>query len=199
MLTDQGLLPVESETRPDTKAPAGIVVGQNPEFDAVVKSGRRVYLTISGGELQVVVPPLRGRSIRDARFALERNGLRLGATDYTPSDAYPEGTIIGQSVQPGMRVSKGTSVRIVVSQGRVNQEFTVPDFTGKTVAEVERMITRLGFTLGNITYQSSFELIPNTVVDQFPRAGESVSQGQAIDLFVVKAGKPREEIQLPNR
>jgi serine/threonine-protein kinase len=121
----------------------------------------------------------------------------MGDVEYSASDAYPEGTIIGQSVQPGLKVSKGSGVRIVVSRGKDLQQTTVPDFTGKTLNEAERMIAQQGLKLGNITYQASFDLIPNTVVDQFPRAAESVPKGQAIDLFVIKAGKPKEEIQQP--
>jgi serine/threonine-protein kinase len=197
VLQDQNLVPIEAETRPDPRAPARTVVGQNPDFDAVVKNGRRIYLSISGGESQVIVPALRGRSVRDAKFTLERSGLRMGDVEYSASDAYPEGTIIGQSVQPGLKVSKGSGVRIVVSRGKDLQQTTVPDFTGKTLNEAERMIAQQGLKLGNITYQASFDLIPNTVVDQFPRAAESVPKGQAIDLFVIKAGKPKEEIQQP--
>jgi serine/threonine-protein kinase len=197
VLQSQDLVPVEAETRPDPRAPAGTVVGQNPEPDAVVKNGRRVYLTISGGESQVLVPALRGRSVRDAKFTLERTGLRLGDVQYSASDAYPEGTIIDQSVQAGLKVTKGVYIRVVVSRGKELQQTTVPDFTGKTLAEVERMIIQQGLKLGNITYQASFDLIPNTVVDQFPRGGDSVPKGQAIDLFVIKAGKPREEIEHP--
>jgi serine/threonine-protein kinase len=197
VLQDQNLVPVEAETRPDPRAPAGTVVGQNPDVDAVVKNGRRVYLSISGGESQVVVPGLRGRSVRDAKFTLERSGLRMGDVEYTASDAYPEGTIIDQSVQPGLKLSKGAAVKIVISRGKELQQTTVPDFTGKTLSEVERIIAQQGLKLGNITYQASFDLIPNTVVDQFPRAAESVPKGQAIDLFVIKAGKPKEEIQHP--
>lgn len=198
-LVDRGLIPIESETRPDPTAPAGTVVGQNPDADAVVKDGRHVYLTVSGGEIQVVVPGLRGRSVREAKFTLERSGLRMGDLEYATSDAYPAGTIIDQSVQQGMKVSKGATVKIVVSQGKALQQITVPDLTGKTLKEVERIITQQGLTLGNITYQASFDLIPNTVVDQFPRAGDAVPQGQAIDLFVIKAGRPQEEIQVPHK
>ena len=198
-LIDRGLLPIESETRPDPTAPAGTVVGQNPDADAVVKDGRHIYLTVSGGEIEVMVPALRGRSVREAKFTLERSGLRMGDVEYATSDAYPAGTIVDQSVQPGMKVSKGAVVKIVVSQGKALQQITVPDFTGKTLKEVERIIAQQGLKLGNITYQASFDLIPNTVVDQFPRAGDSVPQGQAIDLFVIKAGKPQEEIQAPNK
>lgn len=198
-LQDSGFVPIESDTRPDAQAPVGTVVGQNPDAGAVVKNGRRVYLTISGGEVQVIMPALRGRSVRDAKFTLERSGLRIGDVEYTASEAYPENTIVDQSIQPSMKVPKGTDVRVVVSRGRELQEMTVLDFTGKTLTEAQRLIGRQGLKLGNITYQASFDLVPNTVVDQFPRGGESVQAGQAVDLFVVKAGKPKEEIQLPKK
>ena len=198
-LDSAGLHPVEAETRPDPRAPQGTVVSQNPQPDAVVKQGRRIYLTISGGEALVNVPPLRGRSTRDAKFTLERSGLRLGRVGYATSEQYPENTIVEQSVPAGSKVAKGSAVNIVVSRGRVLQQITVPDFLGKTLSEAERLIVHQGLKLGNITYQASFDLIPNTVVDQFPRPGDQVPEGQAIDLFVVKSGRPKEEIESPNK
>jgi len=198
-LDSAGLQPIEAETRPDPRAPQGTVVSQNPQPDAVVKQGRRIYLTISGGEALVNVPPLRGRSMRDARFTLERNGLRLGTVGYATSEQYPENTIVEQSIASGKRVTKGSSVNIVVSRGRMLQQIAVPDFLGKTLTEAERMIVQQGLKLGNITYQASFDLIPNTIVDQFPRPGDQVPEGQAIDLFVVKSGKPKEEIESPKK
>jgi len=63
----------------------------------MVKHGRRVYLTLSGGEVMAIVPQLRGRSMRDAKFALERYGLQLGSISFEPSTLYPENTIVAQS------------------------------------------------------------------------------------------------------
>ena len=199
ILDSIGLQAVEADTRPDPREPVGTVVAQNPQPDAIVKFGRRVYLTISGWEKVVSVPQLRGRSIRDARFALERSGLKLGAIEYVTSDTYPENTIVEQSVLAEKEVPKGTRVGITISRGRRLQETTVPELIGKSVAESEKLLAQRGLKVGNITYQTSFDLIPNTVVDQFPRPGESVQDGQAIDLFVVKIGKPKEEIQLPRK
>jgi serine/threonine-protein kinase len=73
----------------------------------------------------------------------------------------------------------------------------VPNTVGKTVSEAERILTSAGLKPGNVTYRQSYELIPNTVVEQFPRAGETAQAGQNVDLFVIKAGKPTEEIQVP--
>lgn len=192
-----GMEPVVADTKPDPKAPTGTVTMQNPQGEAVVKHGRRVYLTVSGGEVLVGVPSLRGRSTRDSRFALERSGLVLGDVDYATSDTYPENTIMQQSISAGAKVSKGTAVSVVVSRGRVEQDIVVPELIGKTISEAEKQLLVKGLKVGNITYQSSFDLLPNTVVDQFPRGGEFVPAGQAVDLFVVKVGRPQEEITNP--
>ena len=197
MVDSAGLEPVDSDTRPDRQAPIGTVLAQNPEPGAQVKQGRRVYLSISGGELLVSVPTLRGLSTRDAKFTLERNGLQLGAIKYATSESYFKNTIVDQTVQPGTEVPVGSKIGIIVSRGRMIEQIPVPDLIGKTVAEVEKLLAREGLRVGNITYQTSFELLPNTVIDQFPRAGESVQGGQAIDLFVVRIVSPKEKIQLP--
>lgn len=197
-LEGAGLQAVEADTRPDPDHPPGTVTYQNPPAQALVKHGRRVYLTVSGGEAMAVVPQLRGRSMRDAKFALERNGLQLGSISFEPSTVYPENTIVAQSLGADSRIARGSRVNITVSSGGVaTGGVIVPNIVGKTVNEAEKILQGLGLNVGNITYQLSYELIPNTVVEQFPRAGESVTAGQKIDLFVVKVGRPTEEIQVP--
>ncbi len=197
MIDGSGLQTIQAETRPDPDHPSGTVINQNPQAGAVVKHGRRVYLTISGGEAQVLVPSLRGRSTRDAKFALERYGLKLGGINYATSGNFPENTIIEQSIAAESRVSRGTVVNITVSRGQEMHQIQVPQLVGKSTTEAEKLLLSARLKVGNISFQPSFDLLPNTVVDQFPRSGEMVNEGQAVDLFIVKAGKPAEEIQAP--
>lgn len=198
-LEGAGLRVVLGETRPDPAFAPGLIIQQIPAAQAVVKEGRRVYVTLSGGELKVPVPSLRGRSLRDARFALERFGLKLGSVSYDTSDTFPENTIIYQSASADTRVSKGSAVNIVVSRGRVLTHALVPLLVGKTLGEAQQLLSDVGLKVGNITYQQSFELVPNTVVDQYPRQGEPALAGQTVDLFVVTAGKPAEEFEAPSQ
>ena len=197
MLDSLGLQAVEAGSRPDPKVAAGLVVLQNPPGGAVVKVGRRVYLTLSGGEVLVAVPRLRGLSARDSRFTLERSGLLLGTMDYDTSNVFPENTIISQSLPPGSRVARGTGIGVVVSRGRTAQEVLVPELTGRTLTEAQKILAEKGLGVGTLTYQPSFELLPNTVVDQYPRGGSMLAAGGSVDLFIVRAGKPKEEIQRP--
>ncbi len=187
----------EGEVRPDLHFLKGTVISQVPFAGTKVRPGRRVYLSISGGEPVAEVPSLKGRSLRDAAFALDRSGLALGGTSYAPSDEFPPNTIIEQGVSPGSTIRKGSAVSVVVSQGKETDRIAVPSVVGRILQEAEKLLVRHGLKVGNITDQESLELLPSTVLDQYPRGGELVSLGQPIDLFVVRSGgkKPKETLE----
>lgn len=194
LLDSLGLEGRKGEVRMDREHAEGIVIIQNPPESSRVKHGRRVYLTLSGGELKVSVPNLKGRTIRDAKFALEREGLKLGAIEYQSSDEYPANTIIAQRVAANASVKRDGYVSVVVSLGRTTEKVPVPDLTNRTLQEAEKILASLGLRVGNTTYVPSPDLLPNTIVQQFPLAGELVEGGQAVDLFVVEAGAINKEV-----
>ncbi len=192
-LEEIGLVGIQGEVILDNQFPVGTVVTQNPRPNSVVKYGRHVYLTVCGGEVLVSVPSLRGRSLRDARFALERNGIVLGEVHYAASDSLPANTVMGQTLAPGARVKKGATIDVVVSVGHGVLAFEVPDLTGKSLGEAERILARMGLKIGTVTYQINPELLPNTIVDQFPLPGSPADSTRRVDLFVVKAGRIQDE------
>lgn len=196
VLTEHGLVGKHFETRQDKQYPVGTVAQQNPLPGAEVKYGRGIYLTISGGEPKVVVPSLRGRSLRDATLALEGVGLLLGKTEYQVSMDFPENTVMDQGIAEGTRVSLGTAVPVIVSQGKSADRIPVPNVVKKSLAEAQKIILQSKLTIGNITYQAIPDLLPNTVIEQFPRPGTFVTIGQAVDLFV--AQKPEKKTVLEN-
>jgi beta-lactam-binding protein with PASTA domain len=48
------------------------------------------------------------------------------------------------------------------------------------------VLTDTGFRTGKITYQINLDLLPNTILDQYPHAGELMQMGAAIDLIVAQ-------------
>jgi beta-lactam-binding protein with PASTA domain len=193
ILDSAGLEARKGDVRLDREHPAGTVITQNPLPGHKVKRGRRVYLTVSGGELTATVPNVRGRTLRDARFALEREGLKIGEPDYQPSDEFPTNTVMDQTIAAGSKVRRDTEVGVVISQGPASDQVSVPDLNGKNLAEAQRIILASRLRVGNISYLPSAELLPNTVMEQYPRAGERVGSGQAIDLFVVQGGERKKD------
>lgn len=169
----------------ESKLPPNTVLAQNPEESTVVKHGRRVYLIVSGGVEKANVPDLHGHTEREAQFMLERAGFRLGNVSSDTSGDFPPNVVLSQSISPNTMVSIGTTVSMVVSAGTPNAgQISVPDFVGKPLAEAQKEIIIAGLVLGKISFQASAKLVPNTVLEQYPRAGEIMSKGDRVDLFV---------------
>lgn len=181
-----GLDPKEAEYKTDKRYAIGTIILQIPAAESEVKYGRGVYLTISGGEELVEVPNLKGKSIREATFNLERRGLKLGNISYEPSEEIFANTIIRQTPTLSTKVKGGIYIDVVVSQGQTANTKQMPDVSMKTLTEAEKVIVNAGFKIGKITYQINLDLLPNTVLEQYPRAGELVQPGQAIDLIIAQ-------------
>lgn len=179
--------PRRGEIRQDNSYPIGYVILQNPASEQTVKNGRRIYLTISGGEQEAIVPSLRGRSIRDAKFALDRVGLRQGALQYQTSHELPEGTIISQDIPAGNKIKHNSFISFIVSAGESIDSIFIPSLIGKTYTEAMKILKEKGLRTGNVTYQFNEELVPNTVIDQLPRENEIVTTQKEVDLFLSQA------------
>jgi serine/threonine-protein kinase len=188
ILEDHNLNPMISDTTFNESFPKGTVVLQNPEQGSTVKVGRRIYLFISGGEPIISVPLVKGKSVRDAKFALERLGLKLGSVEQIPSNT-PKNMIFDQEYAEGTPIKKGQAVGVSVSSGIEIGEISVPDLIGKSLAEAEKIIADSSLKIGKLNYQISFSLLPNTVIDQYPSKGTKLNPGDVIDLFLTKGGE----------
>ncbi len=194
LLKNADLQPVISDTTFDQKYPKGTIILQKPENGKIVKEGRNIYLFISGGEPTVVVPLLKGKSINEAKFTLERIGLKLGGITENVSN-HPKNMIFDQQYAEGTPLKKGAEVGITISVGQGESgEIFVPDLIGKSVTEAERILADSTLKVGKINYQRSFSLLPNTILDQYPSKGNKVNRGDAIDLFVTKSAEQQQEI-----
>jgi len=197
-LDSLGLKPIEAEHRMDKRFKVGLVIAQVPQPNAEVKFGRGVYLTISSGEEQLEVPNLRGKSMREAIFTIERHGLKVGAITYETSEEFFPNTVIRQNPHPNFMAKIGSNVDIVISLGSSSGTAIVPDLAMKTLMEAEKLLNSSGFKLGKINYQSSKEYLPNTIIAQDPQSGEIVKIGTAIDLTIAQKEEKEDQSEKQN-
>lgn len=188
VLEDHELNPILSDTTYNESLPKGTIVLQRPEQGEIVKVGRRVYLFVSGGEPIISVPFLKGKSVRDAKFALERVGLKLGNVEQVPSNS-PKNMIFDQEFVEGTPIKKGQSVSVFVSSGIETGEIAAPDLIGKSLIEATKLLADSTLKVGKLNYQISFSLLPNTIIDQYPSKGTLLNPGDAVDLFITKSGE----------
>lgn len=187
----------EKGSTESSRLPVNTVLSQNPDASSIVKRGRRVYLVLSGGVEKASVPDLRGHSEREAQFMLERVGFVVGTITTDSSSDFPQNVVMSQSVPPNTVISTGSSVSLVVSSGAVMPgEISVPDLVGRPLSEAQRILFTSGLTLGKVVFQPSSRLVPNTVLEQYPRSQDIVQKGSAVNLYVSalpnQTGAPQE-------
>ncbi|NUQ81150.1 MAG: PASTA domain-containing protein [Bacteroidetes bacterium] len=185
-----GLVPVVSVGPFDPKANPNTVYFQNPLAGTEVKYGRNIYLTVTAAEpKKVQVPAMRDKSEREAIILLEKNRLRKGGIIYQISDQVPENIVIGQSVPAGREVNEGTLITLTVSRGSVKAFIDMPDLTTLSLTEAQKILVKNGLTLGTVINQFNEELLPGTVIDQFPKKGEKAAVGRSVDLWITTRNK----------
>jgi len=187
MIIEESSLEIkQGDVKYDENIPIGQILDQNPPAEEMVKYGRRIYVTICGGEQLADVPNLKGKSLRDAKFTLEQRGLKLGETVRKNTNEFPEDFVISQVIQPTSKVKKNSAIDLILSDGPVVGDLKVPSLTGKTLEEAKKIITDSNLKLGKITYQTNNELPPGQIVDQYPQVEKSANENTTIDLFVSK-------------
>ena len=189
ILQNFGFEPLVIDTTYGESYPAGIIFLQKPTDGKIVKVGRKIYLFVSGGAHVITVPQLIGKTMLDAKFALERIGLKLGRVTQLPSDK-PKDMIFDQQFAEGTTLKKGQTVIIYVSAGRSGGSIIVPHLIGKSLAQAEIILADNSLSIGKINFQTSQTLLPNTVLDQYPSSGNKLKPGEKVDLFVTKSSEP---------
>lgn len=195
ILSEAGFTPIVSDTMPQPKKPSGIVLNQRPAKGESVKVGRRIHLVITGGSPKVMVPDLKGKSLSDARLLLERTNLELGSIEIVEVKENMD-KILSQQYAPGVFITEGTKVGVSVSKGKLPGTITIPVLTGKLLSEAEAILRGLDLKVGKINFQPSFQLAPNTIIDQYPSAGSKLNPGEKVELFVTKEASIPDETKV---
>jgi eukaryotic-like serine/threonine-protein kinase len=185
-LEDLNLSPIITTSRFDEKIGKDRVMFQKPLPNAKVKEGRRVYLTISGGEQMVAVPNLINKTLRDVQITLSRNGLVLGKIDSVQSE-FPVDIVCGQQFLEGRDIAKGSSIGISISIGPEEGKVRVPGIISQTLSEAEKTLKNNSLRIGTKTYIVSATMLPNTVVDQQPSEGSLVAVNDSVNVILTQS------------
>ena len=186
LLVQQGFQVVIRDSLYDANHPIGTVIEQNPYPYAVVKEGRRIYLTVSIGEKPIIMPNLFGVSPREAELILDTHNLKLGAKNYYYSERYHEGSVMGQSYPQGQEIKSGSRIDIIISLGQLSEELIVPDLVGKSLHEARERLRAVKLNIAEIEWEERDNILPETIISQSLPSGQSFSPEETISLVVSK-------------
>jgi beta-lactam-binding protein with PASTA domain/serine/threonine protein kinase len=106
-----------------------------------LKRGTSVDITVSRGRKPIAVKNFVGRSLDEARTALQDAGFKVNPTEAF-SDTVDEGLVIAQNPDGG-KAFKDDTITLTVSKGP--ERIAVPDVTGKPRDEARRILRDAGF------------------------------------------------------
>lgn len=105
-------------------------------------------------------------------------------TDKEFSDKYPVGTVCSQSVKSGSEAVRDTKIQLVISLG--SKTVKIANLSGLTEIEAKLELLKQGFLYDNIKIEEKYDedRDPKTVIDQSPKYGESVSNDEAVTIYI---------------
>jgi beta-lactam-binding protein with PASTA domain len=130
----------------------GLVVQQDPKAGTMVKTHRKIYVTVTTyAPADVVLPELSNMTVRSAVSALEAAGLRCGKLRFVDSpyrNVILECTSKGKMVYAGQKMDQGAVVDLTVGIGEQPKGTRVPFVIGQAPAKARRGILSASLNVG---------------------------------------------------
>lgn len=165
----------------DAEKEGGIIIQQDPKPGTMVKTHRKVYVTVTTfAPSDVVLPELSNMTVRSAVSALEAAGLRCGKLKFVDSpyrNMILEATCKGKLVYAGEKMDQGAAVDLTVGIGDKPVGTRVPFVIGQAPAKARRGILSASLNVGaehweGVTNRNSavcYKLYPDyTGVTRYP-------------------------------
>lgn len=162
--------------------PEGFVVSQRPRVNESVKEGRTVGVVLSLGARTLTVPDLKGQSLRQGELTLNSQKLRAGRIARVLDETDVRERVLASAPGSGAEVAEGVVVDLLVEVGGRPRRYLMPDLTGQDVLFVRQSLEKKGFRIGSVRFESGRNAYPNTVVEQSPKPGTMVREGDSIEL-----------------
>jgi beta-lactam-binding protein with PASTA domain len=184
LLTDLGLNTKVKGSEYSADVPENNVIFQEPEPGAEIKKGRDVRIIISKGAKSILMPNLKGLSLRQARIILEENSLHRGEISSTYSNTIKKDEIIAQVPSQGTLIKRGQGVDLLVSMGIRPRAYKMPDLIGLSFNSAITMIESIDLVLGEIKTHFHKGKPLHTVVAQESPSGYCVTQGSTVNIVI---------------
>lgn len=133
----------------------------------------------------IVVPDVTGKQVEIAKATLENKKLDVSVKEIESSEV-PIGEVISQTPFGGAVVKAHRTIHLTVSKGDSGSEVLMPNLTGLSLDDAEKILKEIGLTVGNITYAESDTYDNGKVIDQSPKSPDKVAKGTKVNLTVCK-------------
>lgn len=181
---DSGLTLVVVGNRISEEVPEGYIIEQDPAPSESLKEGRAIKVVLSAGRRMERVPQLRGRTLRQAGILIEDAGLRIGRVVRVFTHEKSDNAVIASSPPAGASVPSGSGVDLLLAMCGEPRTVIMPDLVGMDLPFVKERLERFGISISRVVSRRVDDKFPNTILDQTPKAGSPIKEGESIELVV---------------
>lgn len=173
-----------ASTQSTTEATTAVTTAESSKSRADSESTTETLATTestSTEEEKATVPNVVGMTETAAKSELSSAGLQVAVT-YEADDSKTKDTVQSQSVNAGTKVSKNTTVSLVVAieEGKIE----VPNLVGMAETEAKTAITNAKLKVGTVSYYSQSSSSSGSVLGQGVNAGSKVKKNTEIPIYV---------------
>jgi beta-lactam-binding protein with PASTA domain/tRNA A-37 threonylcarbamoyl transferase component Bud32 len=195
-ITDQGLVLGDVDEEFSAKVKRGVVISSNPSANEDVDKGSQIDLVVSKGKetVEVEVPDVTGQPYRTAEGELEQSGFKVTRRNQSNSEV-PKGAVIKTTPDGGEKAEKGSTVYMYVSTGR--ETVKVPDVVNLSENDAKNALRQAGLKVNVEEGPPEGDIPEGSVFRQLPPAGQEVSPGTTVTIFVAKNQRPTGDPTFP--
>lgn len=173
-LSDRTLTWVVGDTVYSDDVSEGVVAEVSPPAGQTVDTGTEVTVHVSKGARPVSVPDVAGMSEDQARRAVERAGLEIGAVQHRFDEDVDGGDAIGTDVDAGTEIPGNSEVTLILSNA-----ITVPDLEGRDADEAAEELRELGLSPVTGDGVADTDISRGDIAAQEPLAGTRVDPSES--------------------
>ncbi len=174
-------------------AEGGMILTQDPKGGTMVKSGRKVYVSITAYNADdATLPELAGLSVRQAVSQLYSVGLTVGKLTFV-EDPYKNSVVDqsckGKTLYAGQQIARGSVVDLVVGSGDGTGASSVPFVIGKTADKARRDILSVSLNVGVEHFRGVKNKLTAVVYRQEPdyTGVNKYPYGTSVELWYIDA------------
>lgn len=182
--------------RPDDK---GRILEQEPKAGAIVKAGKRISLVVSRGVIIERIENYIGQNIDDVRINLQTLFTSSAAPLLSVKEPVlykfspePAGTILEQNPEPDTSITEPVQITFVVSRGAQNDQISVPDLTGRSIAEIISVMEQTDLIFNFTARAPQGGETAGTAVSQLPAGNTRTATFSVVDaVLAIPVTPPR--------
>lgn len=168
----------------DATVEKGYVISQSVDDGTAITKDTAITIVISSGKEMTSVPNVVNYEDSQATTLLEEAGLKV-THGYAYDDNVEKDHVISSDPVAGTEVEEGSTVKIIISNGKEQKKVVVPNLEGMSEADAAAKLTELNL-VGAPTYEYSDTVKDGQVISQDPVVNTEVDEQSTVSYVVSK-------------